>query len=47
MVCLVFSRRLPVNTLWESLVYVACKQTGQQRLRVIQLLLKLLQSQRR
>ena len=36
---------LPIKDLWASLVYVACKQTGQQRLKSIQLLLKILQSQ--
>ncbi|XP_013398348.1 zinc finger ZZ-type and EF-hand domain-containing protein 1-like [Lingula anatina] len=36
---------LPLNDLWCSLVYVACKQTGTQRLKTIQLLLRILQTQ--
>ena len=36
---------LPIKDLWAGLVYVACKQTGQQRLKTIQLLLKILRSQ--
>ena len=36
---------LPIKELWASLVYVACKQTGQQRLKSIQLMLKILQAQ--
>ena len=38
-------RSLPVKELWEGLVYVACKQTAQQRLKSLQLMLKILQSQ--
>ena len=37
-------RHLPLNDLWSSLVYVACKQTGRHRLKTIQLLLRILQS---
>ncbi|XP_071105472.1 zinc finger ZZ-type and EF-hand domain-containing protein 1-like isoform X1 [Haliotis cracherodii] len=36
---------LPLCDLWSSLVYVACKQTGTQRLKAIQLLLKITQTQ--
>ncbi|ELT88491.1 hypothetical protein CAPTEDRAFT_156305 [Capitella teleta] len=39
------SSLLPINELWSSLVYVACKQTGQQRLKAVQLLLRLMQLQ--
>ena len=38
-------RSLPLKELWEILVYVATKQTGTQRLKTIQLLLKLTQTQ--
>ena len=37
-------RHLPLNDLWSSLLYVACKQTGRHRLKTIQLLLRILQS---
>ena len=36
-----------MSELWTSLVYVASKQTGTQRLKTIQLLLKILQTQHR
>lgn len=38
-------RQLPIDALWNSLLYVCCKQTGQQRLKAIQLLLKVMQTQ--
>ncbi|XP_052765956.1 zinc finger ZZ-type and EF-hand domain-containing protein 1-like isoform X1 [Mya arenaria] len=38
---------LPLSELWGSLVYVCSKQTGTQRLKIIQLLLKILQTQHR
>ncbi|XP_006821822.1 zinc finger ZZ-type and EF-hand domain-containing protein 1-like [Saccoglossus kowalevskii] len=36
-------RKLPQDELWCWLVYVSCRQTGQQRLKVIQLMLRILQ----
>ncbi|KAK3091739.1 hypothetical protein FSP39_022268 [Pinctada imbricata] len=36
---------LPLKELWEILVYVSTKQTGQQRLKAIQLLLKIIHTQ--
>ena len=38
-------RQLPIDALWNSLLYVCCKQTGQQRLKAIQLLLKVMHNQ--
>ncbi|CAH1794732.1 unnamed protein product [Owenia fusiformis] len=38
-------RLLHTDELWSSLVYVACKQTGQHRLKTIQLLLQILETQ--
>ncbi|XP_070581023.1 zinc finger ZZ-type and EF-hand domain-containing protein 1-like [Ptychodera flava] len=35
--------KLPLDELWCWLVYVSCRQTGQQRLKVIQLMLRILQ----
>ncbi|RUS90799.1 hypothetical protein EGW08_001418 [Elysia chlorotica] len=35
------ARSLPLDQLWTSLVYVACKQPGTQRLKVINLMLKI------
>ncbi|KAK2172240.1 hypothetical protein NP493_979g01007 [Ridgeia piscesae] len=40
-------RELPLDALWNSLLYVCCKQTGQQRLKAVQLLLKVMQTQLR
>ncbi|XP_077980047.1 zinc finger ZZ-type and EF-hand domain-containing protein 1-like [Glandiceps talaboti] len=37
------SQKLPLDELWCWLVYVSCRQTGQQRLKVIQLMLRILQ----
>ncbi|PVD39043.1 hypothetical protein C0Q70_01670 [Pomacea canaliculata] len=37
---------LPLGDLWQSLAYVACKQTSNQRLKAIQLLLRIVATQR-
>ena len=42
-----YFRCLPLSELWAILVYVASEQTGTQRLKTIQLLLKILQTQHR
>ena len=41
----IMCRSLNVAELWLSLVYVACKQSGQQRLKALQLALKILLTQ--
>ncbi|XP_064597879.1 zinc finger ZZ-type and EF-hand domain-containing protein 1-like [Liolophura sinensis] len=41
------NRVLPAGELWASLIYVACKQTSCQRLKVIQLLLRIIHSEHR
>lgn len=40
-------RNLHISELWLILVYVATKQIGEQRLKAIQLLLKILETQNR
>ena len=42
--CVIY-REMNISKLWESLVAVACKQTGSHRLKTIRLLLSLMESQ--